>query len=250
MLDIQLDTRSELFDFYHDLALDVLEHTSDKTQVNAQIETAIRAWDGHMHTDSKGIALLIAFRTKLAEGVFAKAIGRCKQFDVDFRYAWHEMETPLRALLTQRPSGILAPEFHEDWNSFILQTLSNVSAELAVKHPDFPLDQLSWGAVNHISLAHPLSKGLPMLASFLNIDEYDSDGCAGYCVKVLSNFNGASERLVVSPAYPQDGILEMPGGQSGHPLSGYFRDQQSQWQQGARAAFLPGLTDTTWHFQP
>lgn len=250
MLQIQLDTRSEMFDFYRDLALRAMSDSTDSSLANAQAENALHAWDGHMNSDSVGIALLLEFRSKLAERLFAKVVARCKEFDPDFRYAWREMETPLRALLTQRPDGIIPVEYHEDWNSFILQTLNAAAAELAGQHPGIRLEQLQWGMVNRVSLAHPLSKGLPMLESILNINDYNSDGCAGFCVKVISNFNGASERLAVSPAHPEDGILEMPGGQSGHPFSSHYRDQQQFWQSGKKVAFLPGEAADSWYFRP
>jgi penicillin amidase len=66
---------------------------------------------------------------------------------------------------------------------------------------------------------------------------FESDGCASICVKVMDMAHGASERLVVSPAHPENGIFHMPGGQSGHPLSAHYRDQQSFWQNGIAAAF-------------
>ena len=35
-------------------------------------------------------------------------------------------------------------------------------------------------------------------------------------------------------------ILHMPGGQSGHPLSPHFGDQQRAWVEGAPVPLLPG----------
>jgi penicillin amidase len=51
---------------------------------------------------------------------------------------------------------------------------------------------------------------------------------------------GASERMVVSPGREQDGIFEMPGGQSGHPLSPYFLAGHEAWVRGDATPFLPG----------
>ncbi|MGD0961659.1 MAG: penicillin acylase family protein [Methylomonas sp.] len=42
----------------------------------------------------------------------------------------------------------------------------------------------------------------------------------------------------------------MPGGQSGHPLSGHYRDQQKFWQAGEASAFLPGETVNVLRFEP
>jgi len=51
---------------------------------------------------------------------------------------------------------------------------------------------------------------------------------------------GASERLVVSPGREAEGIFEMPCGQSGHPLSAFYRAGHRAWVRGEPAPFLPG----------
>jgi penicillin amidase len=48
----------------------------------------------------------------------------------------------------------------------------------------------------------------------------------------------ATERLVVSPGQVENGILHMPGGQSGHPLSPHYRDQQQAWSEGTALPFI------------
>ncbi len=37
-----------------------------------------------------------------------------------------------------------------------------------------------------------------------------------------------------------DGLLNMPGGQSGHPLSPFYRAGHEAWVRGEPAPFLPG----------
>jgi penicillin amidase len=48
--------------------------------------------------------------------------------------------------------------------------------------------------------------------------------------------------MVVSPGHEQDGIFEMPGGQSGNPLSPYFLAGHEAWVHGDATPFLPGKT--------
>jgi hypothetical protein len=49
-----------------------------------------------------------------------------------------------------------------------------------------------------------------------------------------------AHKLDVSPAHPEEGILEMSAGQSGHFLSPNFADQQADWLAGTPAPFLAG----------
>ena len=58
--------------------------------------------------------------------------------------------------------------------------------------------------------------------------------------RVQGRGSGASERLVVSPGREEDGILHMPGGQSGHPLSPYFLKGHMDWVEGKATPLLPG----------
>ncbi|MDD5463393.1 MAG: penicillin acylase family protein [Methylococcales bacterium] len=250
MLHMQLDTRSEFYEFYRQLGLQEINTVKHNDGIVNQSEQTLRAWDGYMHLNSKGAALLILFREKLAEGIFAKVVIRCKQYDPNFSYAWREMETPLRELLTQRPKGILPAQYNDNWREFILETLNSAATDLQSHYPDIELAQLNWGTINRITQHHPFSKSLPILGTLLDIGEFESSGCASVCVKVMSNEHGASERLVLAPAHPEDGILEMPGGQSGHPFSKHYRDQQKFWQEGKAAPFMPGKFVHTLHFRP
>jgi penicillin amidase len=51
---------------------------------------------------------------------------------------------------------------------------------------------------------------------------------------------GQSERLVVSPGHEEQGIFNMPGGQSGHPLSPFFLAGHADWVNGKATPLLPG----------
>ena len=74
-------------------------------------------------------------------------------------------------------------------------------------------------------------------------------GCAG-CVRVVSANFGASERMVVSPAHLDEAILHTPAGQSAHPLSPYYRDQQRYWVKGLPIALLAGKSQHSLVFKP
>lgn len=50
----------------------------------------------------------------------------------------------------------------------------------------------------------------------------------------------ASERMVVSPGLEADGIMQMPTGQSGHPLSPFYANSHEAWADGEKSPFLPG----------
>ncbi len=61
---------------------------------------------------------------------------------------------------------------------------------------------------------------------------------------------GASQRMVVSPGREETGLFHMPGGQSGHPLSPYYRAGHEAWARGEPAPLLPGPTEHVLTLRP
>ncbi|MGZ8224740.1 MAG: penicillin acylase family protein, partial [Methylobacter sp.] len=108
---------------------------------------------------------------------------------------------------------------------------------------------LTWGKMNKARFAHPFSKTVPLLELLLDMPEDELAGCSS-CVRAVSPKFGASERLVVSPAHLDGGILHMPGGQSSHPLSPYYRDQQSYWVHGLPISLLAGKSEHNLTLKP
>ncbi|QXP85426.1 penicillin acylase family protein [Methylococcus sp. Mc7] len=247
LFGLQLDTRSEFFEFYRDLVLALTADAGDPALADAR--RAVEAWDGRMETDSRGIALLVRYRRNLARTIFSRLLARCDQADPGFVYAWREAETPLRALISSRLPGTV-PDRGGSWDGFLRGVLVQSVDELRKEFGAAELEGLPWGRVNRVEVRHPFSKNLPLVSALLDMPPVDGAGCGGYCIRVLTPNQGASERLVVSPGHHGDGILHMPAGQSGHPLSPHYRDQQDAWAAGRPLPFEPGPPRETLRLRP
>lgn len=242
MLDIQLDTTSEFYEFYRRIGLEVLERQAEvRSPEKSAVENALRQWNGRLDPDSRGIALIVRWRNELASALFAPLTRRCALKNPGFSYRWREQETPLRALLTQRIRDTLPGPEYRDWDDLLLKTLERAALSLRQEHDMADISLIDWKKANTVKIHHPFSRAMPLLGNLLDMPEI-AGGCNAFCVKVLIGENGASERLAVSPNHPQDGLLQMPGGQSGHPLSPHYRDQQRAWSDGSASPFLPGVS--------
>jgi penicillin amidase len=233
MLAVQLDTASEFFEFYRKLALEL-------APADSEIGRYVAAWNGRMDGGSLGIPLLWVFREQLADVVLAPVVQRCRTLDPHFRFAWRNMETPLRKLLEARLPETLPSTRYTDWQALLRQTLEHSAEQLRRDHDDKALADIAWGQFNRTPIQHPFSRKMPLLANWLDMAPVENGGCGGFCVRIVGKQHGASERMAVSPNHPEDGILHMPGGQSGHPLSPHYRDQQPAWLQGQPLPFLSG----------
>jgi penicillin amidase len=233
MFDLQLDTESEFYVFYQQLALNSLTPEAIAAQPNlAEARDYLLAWDGRADAGSLGFALLVEFRKQLIGTVFTPYLAASRQADKNFSYAWTYIDTPLQALLNEKlPQTLPDAAHYRDWDGFILGQLKHSIQLVQARQPGVALMELNWGRLNKVKQAHPFSKALPVLSDLLDMPGEALPGCA-FCVRAAGPDFGASERLVVSPGHFEDAILHMPGGQSGQPLSPYYRDQQNYWLKG------------------
>lgn len=251
MFNLQLDTESEFYVFYQQLALNSLTAEAITKQPDlAGVRDYLLAWNGRADADSLGFALLVEFRKQLIEAVFKPMLSASREADKNFNYAWTYIDTPLQALLAEKPLHALPDAAHyQNWNVFILGQLQRSLQQLQAQHPDVALMELNWGMQNKVKHSHPFSKALPMLSNLLDMPSEALPGCS-FCVRATGPGFGASERLVVSPGHFDDAILHMPGGQSGHPLSSYYRDQQAYWLKGLPMPLTAGKPEHTLLLQP
>jgi penicillin amidase len=61
---------------------------------------------------------------------------------------------------------------------------------------------------------------------------------------------GQSERFVIAPGREAGAVFNMPGGQSGHPLSRWFLAGHTDWVAGRPTPLLPGKPVHTLDFVP
>ena len=246
MFQLQLDTTNHFYEFYQQLALSVLtEEVIANKPLLLEARRQVEVWNGKAEVDSVAFGLLVRFREILAEDVFEPFLVLCHETDKRFSYSWRSMETPLRALLKERIAATLPdPTNYSDWEQFILSKLEESMEQLLEEHDLKSLDQLTWGTIHTTEISHPLGF-IPILGKILNMPQKPLPG--GYhCVRATS----ASERMVISPKHHADGILHIPCGQSGHPLSENYKDQFSYWLKGEPLPFLLGTATHTLTLNP
>ncbi len=233
MLQLQLDTVSHVYGVYRDIALEVLTHDILAEQSNlVALRDHLLSWDGKAEPDSLGLGLIMQFRENLAKTLFEPLLRSAHALDADFQYFWLYLDMPLQALINSNDPRLLPDrENHPDWRSFLLKQLEQSIQELTQKYSVVSLHDLTWNQINVADYTHPLSSAIPGLGKFLDFPRDPLPGCR-FCIRVDSATGAASMRLVVSPAYLEDGILHMPGGQSGHPFSKHYKDQHPYWVNG------------------
>jgi len=162
----------------------------------------------------------------------------------DFDLANPRWPVVVARLLDERPAGWLK---ERDWRGLELAAIDRAIAELTAGGK--PLSEASWGQRNTSRIAHPFVQLLPVLRLWLAAP---ADAFAGdeHMPRVAGPAFGASQRMVVAPGQEAKGIFNMPGGQSGHPLSPYWLAGHTAWVKGEATPFLPGPAQHTLRFVP
>jgi penicillin amidase len=238
MLALQLDDRALLLAPWRELLLEALPpEATGSDPKRAEARRLIEGWGGRAATNSIGYRIVRGFRLNFARQVFRPLIAPCEKADPSFSlFAFPQWEGPLWQLVQARPAHLLDPRF-SSWNDAILSALDATLAELTADGA--VLAEQTWGKRNTVVLRHPLSGAIPFAGAWLDLPAVELPGDVDM-PRVQGRAFGASQRMVVSPGREETGLFELPGGQSGHPLSPHYGDQQEAWVRGAPAPFLPG----------
>ena len=248
MLKIQLDDRALFLARWKDFLLDLIDPASVKDHPRrAQFRQQLQSWNGRADVDSVSYRLVRSYHNAVQQAVW-KMIMRALQIPPeDSKHLPPQFEQPLWQLVHEQPMHMLAADY-PGWRDFLLATVDDTITDLDKACHD-KLDQCRWGEHAITRIQHPLSRALPVLAPLLDMPTVELPGDHDM-PRVQEGAFGASERFAVSPGHEDQAYFHMPGGQSGHPLSPYYRAGFMAWARGEPLPFLPGTTEHTLTLQP
>ncbi len=248
MLAVQLDDRALFLAPWRERLLAVLTPAALAAHPPlARLLPLVEGWSGRASIGDAGYRYVRAFREETLEAVLAPLVAPCREADHRFRpAALTQVEGVVVRLLEERPLHLLDPRF-ASWDDLLLTSAQK--AVTAVARDEEDLAAYTWGRRNTVAIAHPLSRAVPVLAPWLDMPREPLPG-DWHMPRVQGPAFGASERFAVSPGREEQGYFHMPGGQSGHPLSPFYRAGHAAWAKGEATPFLPGPTVHTLVLHP
>ena len=246
LLDIQLDDRAIFLGRWQGLLQNTLADSNDPGL--RQLRDLTAHWHGHASVGSVDYRLVRAFRNEVTKAVLAPFAARVAQQHPDFSWPGeNSAEAAVWALVHAQPPYLL-DRAYPDWHALLVASAKRVATELG-KQPG-GLAARTWGEHNRSRIDHPLSAALPAwLGRYLNMPSQPQPGDSNM-PRVAASAFGASERLDVAPGHEAHGILQMPGGQSDHPLSPFYGAGHDDWANGRPTALLPGPTEHELTLEP
>lgn len=246
MLAIQLEDKALYLERWRTLLLATLasSSTGPRAEFRQLVETT---WTGRASPDSVAYRLVRQFRTTFVRDVMTTLTAPAAALDPAFDYTRSlRGEGPVWQLVSERPAHLLNPKF-KSWDEWLLSAVDRAIAELT--DGGRRLADRRWGEVNRTQFLHPLASAIPWFGRYMNMPEDPLPGDV-YTPRAQAPRTGPSERMAVSPGREQEGILHVPTGQSGHPLSPHYGDQYRAWLNGEPSPFLPGPVVSTLTLTP
>ena len=228
---IQLDNRAVFLQRWRKLLLDEVL-TPDFVAKNQledyrkQVETSADA----ARVDAAGYSFVRAFRERVLEQLFAPLAALMETKQLKLRDLKIAPETPGWALLQARRADTLkSGTWQQLFEAAVLESRKTVLAK----------GDATWGTQNRLAMQHPLSAAVPFISRWLDMPATPMNGDR-HMPRVQLPVHGQSQRMVVSPGHEDLGILNIPAGQSGHPLSPFYAADHPNWLSAKPLPFLPG----------
>ncbi|HTL69155.1 MAG TPA: penicillin acylase family protein [Lacunisphaera sp.] len=245
---IELDDRARFLERWHQFFLAVLDDEAvAQKPARGELRAVLKQWSGRADVASAAYRLTRAFRRHVAERALAPFFARAREQYPAFTAGSFQYEDAVWRLVHEQPVRLLDPA-SKSWPSLLLAAADDVIGE--IDQTGLSAAHFTWGQRNTLAMHHPFARFLPEpLARLVDMaaDPLPGDNDMP---RVQSTSFGQSERLVVSPGHEDQGIFNMPGGQSGHPMSPYYRAGHEAWARGQATPLLPGPTRHTLTLQP
>lgn len=242
---IQLDNEARFLKPWHTLLVDTLSQHA--YQFSEQLQW-LQNWQACACADSVGYTLVRRYRTQVIKSLFTPVFRELRSNGYRPETLLRQIEQASWTLLQQQPDAWL-PAGSKSWPEFLLNSYRKTERNLFKKYNTANFEDLRWGKVNQLVVQHPIAEQIPELADILNTGAIAGFGDS-YMPAVQGNNFGASQRLFVQPGHLQHAILTLPGGQSGHFLSDYYRAGFSDYANNKTTPLLPGEIQHTLTFMP
>jgi penicillin amidase len=226
MLAVQTDIYSEVDQELGQRFAYAIDHTVGVSDRLRQAANLMRGWDGRLTTDSAAASLVTQARAAFWPLILKPKLGNLWQ---DYHWGesnFAEEEIIMDAKLAWLPAG------YKDWNALLTEAVSE-----GMKEGKAPGNVSDWNYGNWhvIDLEHPLARFLPFIDRVTGTGSQPMSGDTT-TVKQVSRTVGPSQRFTMDWSNIDGSTENIVLGESGNPLSPYFRDQWKDWYEGTTFA--------------
>jgi acyl-homoserine lactone acylase PvdQ len=226
LLAVQTDIYSEVNqELAHRFAY-AIDHTPGSDARLRQAADIMRSWDGRLTTDSSAASLVTQARRAFAPLVLEPKLGK----DAG-DYTWAESDFAEEEIVMHASPDWL-PKGYKNWDALL-----TAAVERGMEQGKAPADVSRWAYGNWhvIDIEHPLAGFLPLIGRTAGTGEQPLSG-DDTTVKQVGRAFGPSQRFTMDWSNIDGSTENIVLGESGNPLSPYFRDQWNDYYNGTTFA--------------
>ncbi|MGB8259296.1 MAG: penicillin acylase family protein, partial [Terracidiphilus sp.] len=226
MLAVQTDIYSEVDqELGHRFAY-AIDHTPSADERLKKAADLMRSWDGKLTADSAAASLVTQARR-----AFWPLILKPKLGELAGDYHWSESNFAEEEIVMHGPAEWL-PSTYKNWDELLTDAVRK-----GMEAGKAPADVSSWsyGSWHVVDIEHPLGALVPVLGRVAGTGEQPLSGDTT-TVKQVGRAFGPSQRFTMDWSNIDGSTENIVLGESGNPLSPYFRDQWNDWYGGTTFA--------------
>jgi len=204
----------------------------------------LKTFDGEMDAEKAEPLVVMAWLRELMRGLFAD------ELKDTFEDYWSIRIAPMESALTahQALCDDIATEAKEDCAAIVNAALTRALADLSQRYGNDPA-AWRWGIAHSVKASHRVLGQVPLIGHLFEITlphggEKDSINAGGFDVTdendPFGQIHGPGYRAVYDLAEPDNSVFIQSSGQSGNPLSPYYKSFADLWGAGK---YLPMVTD-------
>jgi len=226
MLTLQTDIYSELDQEFAQRFAYAIDHASKSDPRLRQAADLMRSWDGVVGIDSSPATIVAA-----AKHAFWPMLLQPKLGDDWKAYEWAASAFAQEEISMHAPAQWL-PKEYSTWDDFLAACVSR-----GLEDDHAPADLRTWhyGFEHPVDIEHPLYGMLPWFKKWTGTGAQPQSGDTS-TVKQVNRTFGPSQRFTMDWNNVDGSTENIVMGQSGDPLSPYYRDQWTYWYDGTTFA--------------
>jgi len=226
MIAVQTDIYSEVDQEYAHRFAYAIDHASNADDRLRQAADLMRSWDGRLSTDSAAASLVTQTRWALWPLILEPKLGKDAE-----DYRWSNSNFAEEEIVMHGNPDWLPPAY-KSWDDLLTDAVRT-----GMKKGRSTRDVAKWtyGSWNRIDIEHPLARFLPLVGRLAGTGKQPLSGDTTTVKQVGREF-GPSQRFTMDWSNIDGSTENIVLGESGDPLSAFYRDQWNDWYGGTTFA--------------
>ena len=226
MLAAQIDIYSEVDQEMGQRFAYAIDHTPGADDRLRKAADLMRSWDGRLTIDSAAASIVTQTRAALWPMILEPKLGKMAG-----DYHWGEMQFAEEEIVMHAKPEWL-PKGYKNWDELL-----TAAVRKAMSDGKAPGNVAYWkyGSWHVIEIDHPLAQFLPFIGRVADEGPLPLSGDKT-TVKQVDRSMGPSQRFTMDWSNVDGSTENIVLGESGNPLSPYFRDQWNDWYNGTTFA--------------